>query len=142
MAKKKSKTKSPRAEKRSAPGGHLGWDDYVEIAFLLIDLHPRSNPKSISADALAAQIRELEAFGDETEPTAEQLEQIADRWHEERMEMEEELGPVVDESEEDLDEDDYREDRMVGEIDDEESQMVGLEEYEKEDEEDEINPDY
>lgn len=137
MAKKKSKNS------KSSSKGSTGWFNPKELVFLLIDRFPQANPKDLSANELVDMVEGLDQFDGGEAPDSDQIEELLERWYEERMEMEDELGPLrSSRPEEDLDEDDYREDRMVDEVDDEQSEVVGLDQYEDEDEEDELNPQY
>jgi FeS assembly protein IscX len=93
----------------------LKWTDTEEIAFRLIDRHPKIDPLSVRFTDLHRFVIELSDFGDSPKKSNEKiLESIQMRWHEERQEMEDELGPVQGfgpESDE-LDEDDYRDDEL------------------------------
>lgn len=126
--KKKSSSKKPG----------LGWGDYAELSFLLIDKFPQTNPKALSARALVERVRSIDDFSGDGDPKPEELEHLAERWHEERVEMEDDLGPLEVVAKEDLDEDDYRDDKMADEVADEDSEMVGLDEYEDDEDEDEF----
>ncbi len=96
----------------------LKWTDVEEIAFRLIDEHPKMDPLKVRFTDLHKYITKLSDFGDNPKKSNEKiLEEIQMRWYEERQDMEDELGPVEGGSgpdeEEDLDEDDFRDDQMV-----------------------------
>lgn len=97
----------------------LGWSDTEEIAFLLIDAYPKLDPSKLSASRLTSLVSNLPGFGDKSKPETADLEAIQETWYEERSEMEDELGPFgpLDEDSE-LDEEIYRDDRMVEDSDD------------------------
>jgi FeS assembly protein IscX len=93
----------------------LKWTDTEEIAFRLIDAHPSVDPLRVRFTDLHKYITSLPEFGDNPKKSSEGLlEGIQMRWHEERAEMEDELGPVSSGEEDDLDEDDYRDDEEAG----------------------------
>jgi len=93
----------------------LKWTDTEEIAFRLIDSHPSVDPLRVRFTDLHKYITSLPEFGDNPKKSSEGLlEAIQMRWHEERAEMEDELGPVSSGEEDDLDEDDYRDDEEAG----------------------------
>jgi len=96
----------------------LKWTDTEEIAFRLIDEHPSIDPLRVRFTDLHKYITSLPDFGDNPKKSTESvLEAIQMRWHEERSEMEDELGPVSSDEEGDLDEDDYRDDEEAAEDD-------------------------
>ncbi len=91
----------------------LKWADAEDIAFLLIDLYPQTDPMKLSLKEIerrASSLTDLKSGGKAKE---EDLEEIQKIWFEERSDMEDELGPFEDEIDEELDEDDYRNDRMI-----------------------------
>ena len=111
----------------------LKWDDVEDIAFKLIDAHPRTNPKALSLVELNTFVVKLRDFGDSSKKSNEgTLKLIKERWYDERMDMDDELGPVVSESAKDgesddnLDEEHFRADReslaALGDDDDEEEE--------------------
>jgi len=123
----------------------LNWTDTEELAFLLIDEHPSVNPSKVSPPVLKSMVQALEGFGDKKKPEMKLLEDLRDRWLAERSEMEDELGPYEDfagEDSDDLDEDAYREDRMVesteGEAEDRDE--VSLDEAFGDEDDDEEDP--
>ncbi len=94
----------------------LKWTDAEDIAFRLIDEYPSMDPLKVRFTDLHKYITSLPDFSDSPKKSNEKiLEDIQMRWYEERKDMEDELGPVVAEVEEDLDEDNYRDDEMVEE---------------------------
>ena len=95
----------------------LKWTDAEEIAFRLIDQYPSMDPLKVRFTDLHRYITSLPDFSDSPKKSNEKiLEDIQMRWYEERKDMEDELGPVVTQAEdEDLDEDNYRDDEMVEE---------------------------
>ena len=94
----------------------LKWTDTEEIAFRLIDEHPEVDPLRVRFTDLHKYITSLPDFADNPKKSSESvLEAIQMRWHEERAEMEDELGPVSSGDDDDLDEDDYRDDENVSE---------------------------
>ena len=115
----------------------LSWADTEELTFRLIDEHPNVDPRKLSSQEIFEMVTELQDFSDKTKPNGARLEELATRWYEERSEMDDELGSLEDVASDDLDEDDYREDRMVDEEVDEDSETMSLDDMEEEDEEDE-----
>jgi len=113
----------------------LKWTDAEEIAFRLIDQFPKMDPLKVRFTDLHKYITGLPEFSDSPKKSNEKiLEEIQMRWYEERKDMEDELGPVVSEPEEDLDEDNYRDDEMVEDEevvadDDEEDDGYGDDEF-------------
>jgi FeS assembly protein IscX len=103
----------------------LKWTDSEDIAFELIDKFPSTDPSKLSLPDIQRRVTSLPSFGGSAKVEPETLETIQRVWFEERSDMEDELGPLSDqESDEALDEDDYRDDRMIeddlgGEDDDE-----------------------
>lgn len=97
--------------------GKLKWSDAEEIAFRLIDKYPSIDPLSVRFTDLHKFVMGLSDFKDDPKKSNEGiLENIQMRWHEERSEMDDELGPVsAADDDEDLDEDDYRDDRPADE---------------------------
>lgn len=102
--------------------GKLNWSNVEDIAFRLIDEYPQVNPLKLRMTELHKYITKLPDFSDDPKKSNEAiLENIMMTWFEERQEMEDELGPLPADEEE-LDEDDFREDRMIDdeeELDDE-----------------------
>jgi FeS assembly protein IscX len=93
----------------------IKWSDSEDIAFQLIDKYPSADASKLSLEEIAKRASSLPNFSGSTKPSREDLEAIQRCWFEERSDMEDELGPIVAESEEneDLDEDEYRNDRMI-----------------------------
>jgi FeS assembly protein IscX len=114
----------------------LNWNDLQEIAFRLIDEHPQRDPRRLSTQEIFEMVTELPDFSDKTKPSSSKIEELATRWYEERSDMDDELGSLDDLPKEELDEDDYREDRQVEEID-EDSDTTSLDELEEDDDEEE-----
>src|SRR5665213_3501808 len=119
------------------PKKKFTWADTEDIAFLLIDKYPSIDPTRLSLTDIAKRVSSLPTFGGGTaKPKSETLESIQKSWYDERIDMEDELGPLVHEPEEgdNLDEDEYRDDRMI----DDESSSLGLDDDDDEEEEDEL----
>jgi len=95
----------------------LNWSDTEDIVFRLIDEYPKMDPLKVRFTDLLKFITGLPDFGDNPKKSSESLlESIQMRWHEERQDLEDELGPVTGgtiDDDEVLDEDDYRDDEMV-----------------------------
>lgn len=112
----------------------LKWTDVEEIAFRLIDRFPSMDPLKIRFTDLHKHVTNLPEFSDSPKKSSEKiLEEIQMRWHEERQEMEDELGPVSSgpSDDDELDEDDYRDDQMTGAVED---PLPGLDDDEEEEE--------
>lgn len=112
----------------------LKWTDTEDIAFLLIDKHPQTDPLKVRFTDLHKWIVGLSQFGDDPKKSNEKiLEAIQMCWHEERADMEDELGPVGggDDDDEDLDEDDYSDEDLA---EDEEDDLDDEDDDEDEDE--------
>jgi FeS assembly protein IscX len=93
----------------------LKWDDVEDVAFRLIDEHPQVDPSRLAIATVVDMVRALPDFGEATKkPSKDTVEAIQERWAEERDDMVDELGPL-EEFQEELDEDEYRSDRMVDE---------------------------
>lgn len=115
------------------PKKKLKWSDTEDIAFLLIDKYPSADPNKLSLGEIAKRASSLPALASSSKPTEDDLEMIQRSWYEERTDMEDELGPIGrdgQDEDEDLDEDEYRNDRM---IDDEPS--LGFDDDDDDDEE-------
>ena len=117
----------------------LKWSDTKEIAYYLIDRYPQTNPARLSADRLIEMVLQIPQFKDKAEQANQQiLEALAEKWAEERADMEEELGPLKPDDDESLDEDEYRDDRMIEDVvEDEESENISFEDYEKDEDDEE-----
>jgi len=120
----------------------LTWSDTKELAYLLIDKYPQTDPSKLSFGKIAEMVQALPEFsGGKAKPDIDLLEDLQTRWAGERSEMEDELGPVenVEDEDSELDEDIYRADRMIEDEDDEEEDEDEFDSYddEFEDEEDE-----
>jgi len=95
----------------------LKWTDIGDLAFRLIDEHPKTDPSKLSAASISDYVCALPDFGDKAKkPGLTLLEEIQSRWAEERDDMVDELGPLAEDAGE-LDEDAYHNDRMVDEMD-------------------------
>jgi len=119
------------------PQKKLNWSDLQEIAFRLIDEHPQRDPRRLSTHEIFEMVTELPDFSDKTKPAASKIEELATRWYEERSDMDDELGSLDDLPKEELDEDDYREDRQVEEVEEEDSDTTSLDELEEDDDDEE-----
>lgn len=124
--------------------GSLTWSDSKELAFRLIDEYPQVDPSKISQKNLIEFVKALPDFADSAKkPNIECLQDLRDRWFEERTDMEDELGPLeAIRGDEELDEDEYRDDRLVEESDDErdeddDNDTISFDEAFNEDDEDE-----
>ncbi|TVQ78122.1 MAG: Fe-S assembly protein IscX [Bradymonadales bacterium] len=120
----------------------LKWSDIGDIAFRLIDEHPRLDPSRLSVGSIEDMVLALADFGESSkQPTEELLQEIQERWAEERDEIADELEPIEEAEEEDLDEDRYREDRTADEKDeDDESEdetEPEFDEFEEDEDDDE-----
>lgn len=115
----------------------LKWMDKKEIAFRLIDLYPSLDPRKLSPSELVQKVHSISDFGDKSrKPDPDVLEEIQELWYEERSEMEDELGPVGEATDESLDEDEYAGDRMVEDMEDEDREESALDfDYEEAEEE-------
>jgi FeS assembly protein IscX len=92
----------------------LKWSDTEDIAFLLIDKYPSTDANKLSLAEIGKRATALPQLAGTSKPSEEHLEAIQQSWFEERADMEDELGPLSDVDEgEDLDEDEYRSDRMI-----------------------------
>lgn len=95
----------------------LKWADTEDIVFRLIDEYPKMDPLKVRFTDLHKFVTGLPEFGDNPKKSSESiLENIQMRWHEERQDLEDDLGPVEGgtiDDDDDLDEDDYRDDEMV-----------------------------
>lgn len=114
----------------------LKWTDTEELTFRLIDQYPNLDPTRLSPDALIEHVISLPDFGEKrSKPDRLLLEDLQTRWFEERSDMEDELGPLEEPAGdgEELDEDAYREDRMIEDEDEEEESFS--EPYDEDDEE-------
>ncbi len=97
----------------------LKWSDSEDIAFLLIDRYPSVDPTKLSLEEIKRRASALpDLKGAAGKPSDGVIESIQKVWFEERSDMEDELGPFEVEATDDLDEDDYRDDRMIDEDDD------------------------
>lgn len=92
----------------------LKWTDTEDIAFQLIDRYPSVDPMKLNLSEIQKRVSDLPSFGGSSKVDPEVLEEIQNTWYEERSDMEDELGPLLDEASE-LDEEDYRDDRMIDE---------------------------
>ena len=124
----------------------LTWGDTEELAFRLIDEHPQLDPSKLTTNKLVELVTKLRDFGEKTrKPDVHLLEELQTRWHEERSEMEDELGPYQDlevDEDSELDEDVYRDDKMVEDDDDEDDRdEVSLDEAFEDEDEDEDDED-
>ena len=109
----------------------LKWTDVEDLAFQLIDMHPSTDPMRLSLGEVAKKVTALPNFGGGPKPDSDVLEAIQQSWYEERSDMEDELGPLsADDSDDDLNEDEYRDDRMI----DDEVSVVSDDDDEDEDE--------
>lgn len=111
----------------------LSWSNTKELAFLLIDEHPQVDPNRLSLAALQEMVLNLPDFTDSKDGASNDiLESLRERWYSERMDMEDELGPLraSEDEDEELDEDAYRADRVA--VDDEEDD----DSFEEEDDDD------
>ena len=101
------------------PKSKLKWSDVEDIAFKLIDEYPSTNPMTLSASEIQKSVAKLSDFGDDPKKAnAQIISDIQNSWYEERMDMEDELGPFEEPPEaETLDEDDYRDDRVADALD-------------------------
>lgn len=120
----------------------LKWSDSEDIAFLLIDRYPAVDPTKLSLDEIqrrASALPDLKGVSGKASEAA--LEDIQKIWFEERSDMEDELGPFSAESEDDLDEDDYRDDRMIDEEDEFDSDDDDEDEFEDGFQEEELDED-
>lgn len=110
----------------------LKWGDAEDIAFLLIDKYPTTDANKLSLSEISKRASALPALAGSSKPSTEHLEAIQRSWFEERADMEDELGPisVAREEGDDLDEDEYRDDRMI----DDELSVPPLDDDEDEDE--------
>jgi FeS assembly protein IscX len=118
----------------------LAWADTEELAFRLIDEYPNVDPRRLSHEELFDMVTRLSDFSDKSKPNSSGLDELATTWYSERAEMDDELGALEDVAPEDLDEDDYREDRSFDESDDDDdddSDTVSLDEVEEDDEDEE-----
>jgi len=115
----------------------LNWSELAEIAFRLIDEHPQRDPRRLSSQEIFEMVTELPDFSDKTKPAASKIEELATRWYEERSDMDDELGSLDDLPKEELDEDDYRDDRQIEEVEEEDSDTTTLDELEEDDDEEE-----
>lgn len=122
----------------------LKWSDIEDLAFRLIDEHPQVDPSRLALASILDYVVALPDFGESSKkPGKDLLEELQERWAEERADMDDELGPL-EEPTEDLDEDEYRSDRMVDEQDysdddeddDEEDEFDRLDEDDDDEEED------
>lgn len=114
MPKTSKSTKSaPKAESKSTK--KWKWTDTEDIAFRLIDLYPNQDPLRLRFTDLHKKVTDLKEFGDDPKKSNEKiLEAIQMRWYEERQDMEDELGPLgANDDEDTLDEDDYRDDELA-----------------------------
>lgn len=93
----------------------LKWADSEDIAFLLIDKYPDADAMKLSLAEVGRRASALPGLAGASKPTSAHLEAIQQSWYEERADMEDELGPIGNsgEDDEDLDEDEYRDDRMI-----------------------------
>lgn len=95
----------------------LTWNDIDDLAFRLIDLYPQTDPSQLSDTIIIELVDRIPEFDSSNDdPDTETLEELKDRWYEERSDMDDELGPLAEESQLDLDEDRYRSDRSVEEV--------------------------
>lgn len=117
----------------------LGWSDTEELAFRLIDEHPDVDPTKLSPESVVELVLGLPDFGDRNKkPKLEVIEELQARWYEERADMEDELGPLQDmDIDEDLDEDEYRDDRLVEDSDEDDDSFSFDESYDEDDEDEE-----
>ncbi len=92
----------------------IKWSDTEDIAFELIDKYPQIDPTKLSLQDIQRRVTGLTSFSGPAKVDSEVLESIQQIWYEERTDMEDELGPLPEFDEDsNLDEDDYRDDRMV-----------------------------
>jgi FeS assembly protein IscX len=114
----------------------LKWTNTEDLAFRLIDEYPSLDPRSVKLSEIQKYITKLPEFSDDPKKGKEAiLEEIQNRWFEERSDMEDELGPMDSAplaNDDDLDEDDYRDDTFAA--DDAEVALLGDEDEEDEDE--------
>lgn len=116
----------------------LSWADTEEVAFRLIDEYPNTDPRKLSSQDIFQLVTDLPDFSDKAKPNASKLEELAARWFAERSDMDDELGSLDEVSEADLDEDDYRDDRLAEDSDDEEeSDTMSLDEMEEDEDSEE-----
>ena len=116
----------------------LKWSQTEDIAFSMIDQHPYINPNKLSLSEIRRYVSNLPLFSEKAvSPNNKTLEAIQARWYEERMDMEDELGPLVEAKEEEVvDEDEYRADIEAADTEeDEEKEEEKLEEEDDEEEE-------